>query len=131
MADNYDSRCWYWLVGNRPGVVFSAMASGYVALTDAGYKSWAARGNVAPTNVPLYDGELADVLLRAGCPAVLVEAAGITDFGTCGSGLTLADATAVLTAIGYDVGNKAVVAALVAWSDGGKWSAPAKPASPI
>jgi hypothetical protein len=69
----------YWLAGNRPGVVFGSAAGSWVAPTDATYQAWLAAGRL-PSRV-LTDGELADVLFKAGLPVVTVAAVGLTSLG--------------------------------------------------
>jgi hypothetical protein len=79
MTSNYNPSNWYWLVGNKPSQVFSSAVPGYVALNNATYDAWTAAGNKA-TNA-LSDGELTDVLAKAGLPTAVVAAAGVTSMG--------------------------------------------------
>lgn len=79
MTAYYDARRWYWIVGNRSGVVYSSESMAYVADTDAAYQAWLADENMA-SNI-LTDGELADVLTRAGLDGPVVLSADPTDWG--------------------------------------------------
>src|SRR5262252_4816420 len=63
-SPSYDPIDWYWVVGNHSGVVYSSKDAAYVPTTDTNYTNWTAVGNTA-TNI-LSDGELADVLAKAG-----------------------------------------------------------------
>ena len=70
---------WYWSAQNKSGVVFSSGQAAWVSTTDAIYEAWLAAGNTA--TIILSDGELADVLTKAGAPAATIYACGVTSFG--------------------------------------------------
>lgn len=93
----YNPSNWYWVVSNRPGVVFSSAAAGYVATTNAAYTSWQASGGF-PTNI-LSDGELSDVLTKAGQSPSVVAAAGWTSMGN----VAPQDAGTALMAAGFQL----------------------------
>jgi hypothetical protein len=97
MLKTYNPAAWFWTVGNKPGVVFSSAAPGYIQPTDASLVSWLAEGSM-PTPI-LCDGELCDVLIKAEVGASAAIAAGATSFG----GLSASDATAVILAMGCAV----------------------------
>lgn len=103
MVMRYDARIWYWVVADRaaPDNVFSAPAAAYVPETDAGYEAFVAAGGVA-TNI-VCDGELTDVLVKAGLPAAVCAAAGLTELTPCGEGLTQADVAALTSYLGCRV----------------------------
>lgn len=94
----------YWTVGNKQGQVFSAPAAAYVPTTDSGYQAFLA-ANLKPSSI-LCDGELADVLLKAGAPRNIVAAAGATSLGN----LSPSAAALVLLAIGVVVTSAATPA---------------------
>ena len=104
MADIYTASKWYWLVGNKPGVVFSAPAGAYVATSDAGYEAFLAAENRA-TSI-LSDGELADVLAKAGLPASVIQTVGWTNWGN----VPPSDQAAVLRAAGCQITSTATPA---------------------
>ncbi|HZT90244.1 MAG TPA: hypothetical protein VFA12_20055 [Stellaceae bacterium] len=97
----YTPLSWYWLVGNKSDLVFSSAGPGYVALTDAGYEAWLAAGNL-PSRIAT-DGELADVLAKAGATAAAIQAAGWTGWGE----VSIADQYAVLKAAGCRISSTA------------------------
>jgi hypothetical protein len=74
-------QAWYWIVGNRSGVVYSSSAAAYVATDDTAYTDWLALGNFA-TSI-LCDGELADVLATRGLAGAVVLNTDPTDWGGC------------------------------------------------
>lgn len=51
---------WYWVIGNKEGLVFSGADGDYVPDDDPAYLQWVASGG-QPSTIPV-DGELADVL---------------------------------------------------------------------
>lgn len=77
--DQYNPGRWYWIVGNRPDVVFSSSAGAYLDTTDTDYQAWLADGNIASTIIT--DGELADVLARAGLEGPVVLSVDPSDWG--------------------------------------------------
>lgn len=85
---SYDPFDYYWLVGNKVGLVFSSAAPGYVQQTDSGYVEFLAAGKL-PARI-LCDGELADVLIKAGAPSGTIIAAGATSIGNLPSAAGLA-----------------------------------------
>jgi hypothetical protein len=94
----YVPALWYWTVANQPNLVFSAPSSAYVdPATDQGYLDFTNAGNAATSIVS--DGELADVLTRAGMSAALIYAAGWADWG----GVPPLDRVAVLMAAGLAI----------------------------
>jgi hypothetical protein len=105
MAISYDPKSWYWIVGNKaaPNNIFSARAAAYVGSSDPGYQEFLESGNRA-TVIDL-DGHLADVLVKAGCPAALVIAAGWSELSACGTALMPADVLAVMLAGGCRIGS--------------------------
>jgi hypothetical protein len=92
----YSSVSWYWIVGNRPGLVFSAPASAYVATDDAGYVAFQESGGI-PTRIA-EDGLLAHVLWQAGLNQAAMSA-GITSLGPIGA-ISGADAVGMLSSLG-------------------------------
>jgi hypothetical protein len=100
--DNYRASSWYWIVGNRaPDNIFSAPASAYVPLSDPDYQAFLERGNRA-TVIDL-DGHLSDVLVKAGCPASLVAAAGVSEVSPCGSAMVLNDLRMIMEVRGCSI----------------------------
>jgi hypothetical protein len=93
----YNPAKWYWRVGNRAGVVFSAPASAYVAEDDAGFLAFLAAGNLATAIAS--DGDLADVLTKAGLPAAMIAAVDATDW----SGISPAAHLAAAMAAGVQI----------------------------
>lgn len=94
----YVPALWYWTVANQPNLVFSAPLSAYVdPATDQGYLDFINAGNAATSIVS--DGELADVLTRAGMSASLIYAAGWADWG----GVPPLDRVTVLMAAGLAI----------------------------
>ena len=104
LPQRYPPAKWYWLAANRPGVVFSSAAPGWIAPSDATYTAWLAAGN-APTQAVqggvnvLTDGEIADVLVKAGVPNAAVMACGVTSFGN----VPVDSASKIVQAIGVAV----------------------------
>lgn len=79
-AMTYTPLSWYWIVGNRTGVVFSSAVGDYIDENDPAYQQWLSDGG-RPTQIPT-DGELADVLAnQPSVPGRLVRHAGWTDWG--------------------------------------------------
>jgi len=92
----------FWIVGNKPGKVFSSALPGYVDVSDSDYAAWRAENENQATSI-LTDGELADVLVKAEAPNATVTAAGASDFG----GVPPAEALAIVQAIGAQVSSTA------------------------
>ena len=96
---SYNPANWYWIAGNKPGVVFASARSAYVPPGDASYAAWLVAGN-QPTPI-LCDGELTHVLWKSGLVAA-ARAAGVTSLGAAG-GMTADDAVAMLCALGIEI----------------------------
>jgi hypothetical protein len=99
-----DPTAWYWLVENRPDLVYSSAAAAYVATDDATYTDWVAAGNVA--SPILADGELADVLAKRGLNGPTVLNTEPTEWGGC----TAADITGAMQAAGVEITSNATPA---------------------
>lgn len=78
----YLPRQWYWLTGNTGAQVFSSAVGIWLDPGDAGYNTWLAQGYL-PSRCAC-DGELADVLLKAGLPDATVLACGAKSYGILG-----------------------------------------------
>ena len=76
---NYNVRGWWWLVGGKDNLVFSSAKASYFPLDDPDYKAFLEAGE-KPTTIAC-DGELADVLARAGADHKAVAAAGWWNWG--------------------------------------------------
>lgn len=76
----YSPLLWYWVIGNKEGLVFSGAAGDYVPDDDPAYLQWIAAGR-QPSAIP-HDGELADVLANhPQVPAMAVRHAGWSEWG--------------------------------------------------
>lgn len=62
--DDYNPHDWYWVVAGSATQVYSSATDNFVAVADATYQAWLARGNL-PTKIDTA-GNLADVLSLAG-----------------------------------------------------------------
>jgi hypothetical protein len=101
---NFYPPSWYWIVGNRPDLVFSAPSAAYVSTSDTGYVAFQEAGGV-PTNIS-DDGILAHVLWQSGL-VQLATAAGITSLGPIGA-ISGADAVGMLSSFGISFSSTAV-----------------------
>jgi hypothetical protein len=100
MPDTYDPANWYWKVGGKDGQVFSSAKPGYVSENNKDYKAWLKNENHPSGGEYMTDGELADVLLKAGLPSDVIAAAGADDFGPA---LAASDQLQIIQAIGVDL----------------------------
>jgi hypothetical protein len=92
---SYTPRAWYWLVANRTdSPVYSSALAAYLPEDDSTYTAWLAEGNNA--SAILCDGELADVLTKAGLEGAVVLNTTPTEWGACQP----ADITAAMQAAG-------------------------------
>lgn len=99
----YNAAACYWIVSNRsaPDNIFSSASGTYVSSSDAGYQAFLATGDRA--RGPILDGELTDVLVKAGVSPAICAAAGITELSVCGVGLTEADVRSMTQYVGCQV----------------------------
>jgi hypothetical protein len=97
MSDVYIPSNWYWKIKGKSGQVFSSAKPGYINEDDSGYKDWLKAGNYASGGDYMTDGELADVLLKAGLSDEVIAASEAADFGEF---LSDNEKQAILAAIG-------------------------------
>lgn len=74
---NYEDH--WWLADNKPGFVFSTSIPGWIAVNDSRYIAFTNSGGL-PSKI-LCDGELADVLVKAGVDNSIVAACGCSAWG--------------------------------------------------
>lgn len=113
----YNTANWYWKIGSQPGKVFSSAKPGYVNVTNAAYKAWLEEGNVTSGGDYMTDGELADVLLKAGLPNDVVAATGASDFGPM---LTASEKLQIVQSIGVDLKSTATTSLNAVYEISGK-----------
>jgi ABC-type uncharacterized transport system fused permease/ATPase subunit len=97
MPDIYIASNWYWKIKGKSGQVFSSAKPGYISENNQTYKNWLKAGNYPSGGDYMTDGELADVLLKAGLPNEIIAASGAADFGEF---LSDSEKQAVLAAVG-------------------------------